>query len=92
MFNLTKHKENAGQHPDFDGGQSLGLMLDKSRKVHNCFMFNLGWVCGDIVEDVDQHQEEGYEERHATWDVIIFMLLDTTPPLITIIINIPECL
>ena len=45
----TKHKENASQHPDLYSSESLSL----------------GRVGGDIVEDVDQHQEEGDEEGHA---------------------------
>ena len=47
---LTKDKENASQHPDLYSSKSLGL----------------GRVGGDVVEDVDQHQEEGDEESHAT--------------------------
>ena len=35
---------------------------------------NLWRVGGDIVEDVDEHQEEGDEERHATCN-ITFMTL-----------------
>ena len=46
---LTKDKENASQHPDLNSSES----------------FSLWRVGGDIVEDVDQHQEEGDEEGHA---------------------------
>ena len=46
---LTEDKENASQHPDLYSSES----------------FSLGRVGGDIVEDVDQHQEEGDEEGHA---------------------------
>ena len=35
---------------------------------------NLRRVGGDIVEDVDEHQEEGDEERHAPCN-ITFMTL-----------------
>ena len=35
---------------------------------------NLWRVGGDIVEDVDEHQEEGDEERHAPCN-ITFMTL-----------------
>ena len=35
---------------------------------------NLRRIGGDIVEDVDEHQEEGDEERHATCN-ITFMTL-----------------
>ena len=27
----------------------------------------LGGVCGDVVEDVDKHQEQGDQQRHSTW-------------------------
>ena len=37
----TEHKKNAGQHPGLYGSESLCL----------------GSVGGDVVEDVDQHQE-----------------------------------
>ena len=47
---FTEHKQDAGQHPYFNGGESLSF----------------GRVGGDIVEDVDQHQEQCYQQRHAT--------------------------
>ena len=43
-----KHKENAGQHPGFNSSQTL----------------RLGCVGGDVVEDVDQHQEQGDQQGH----------------------------
>jgi hypothetical protein len=46
---LTKYEENASQHPD----------------LYSSEPFSLGRVGGDIVEDVDQHQEESDEEGHA---------------------------
>ena len=36
---LTEDKEDAGEHPDLDGGEALGL----------------GRVRSDVVKDVDQH-------------------------------------
>ena len=45
---LTKNKKYADQHPDLYCSQS----------------FSLGRVGGDIVEDVDQHQEQGDQEGH----------------------------
>ena len=29
--------------------------------------FSLGGVGGDVVEDVDQHQEQGDQESHPAW-------------------------
>ena len=43
-----KHKEDACQHPCLDSGESL----------------RLGSVGGDVVEDVNQHQEQGDEKGH----------------------------
>ena len=48
---ITKNEEDAGQHPDLDGRQTLGL----------------GRVGRDVVEDVDEDEEEGDQERHAAW-------------------------
>ena len=45
---LTKNKKYADQHPDLYCSQS----------------FSLGRVGGDVVEDVDQHQEQGDQEGH----------------------------
>lgn len=47
---FTKDEENACQHPDLDGRQS----------------FSFRRVCRDVVEDVDQDQEEGDQQSHAT--------------------------
>ena len=47
---LTEYKEDACEHPDLDGGESLGL----------------GRVGRDVVEDVDQHEEQCDEQRHPT--------------------------
>ena len=43
-----KHEEDACQHPGLDSGESL----------------RLGSVGGDVVEDVDQHQEQGDQQGH----------------------------
>ena len=45
---LTENEEDAGQHPDLDGCESLCL----------------GGVGGHVVEDVDEDEEEGDEEGH----------------------------
>ena len=45
----SEHEEDASQHPDLDGGETLGL----------------GRVGVDVVEDVDENEEEGDEESHA---------------------------
>ena len=45
-------KENAGQHPNLDSSEALSL----------------GGVSVDIVEDVDEDEEEGDEQRHAARD------------------------
>ena len=50
QYNLTKDKENACQHPYLNSSEGL----------------RLGRVGGDVVEDVDQHQEQRYQQRHAT--------------------------
>ena len=52
-----KHEEDACQHPGLDSGESL----------------RLGSVGGDVVEDVDQHQEQSDQEchpprNHIHWD------------------------
>ena len=47
-----KHEEDACQHPGLDSGESL----------------RLGSVGGDVVEDVDQHQEQGDQEGHPSGD------------------------
>ena len=52
LYESTKYKENAGQHPGFYGSQTLSL----------------GCVGGHCVEDVDQHQEQGDQEGHPTRD------------------------
>ena len=52
LYKSTKYKKNAGQHPGFYRSQPLCL----------------GCVGGDGVEDVDQHQEQGDQERHPTGD------------------------
>lgn len=43
-----KDEKNASHHPSWNGGES----------------FNVWRVVGDGVEDVDQDQEEGHEDRH----------------------------
>ena len=43
LYESTKYKENAGQHPGFYSCQTLGL----------------GGVGGHVIEDVDKHQEQG---------------------------------
>ena len=53
----SKDKEDAGDDPGWDGGES----------------FNVGRVCRDVGEDVDQHEEEGHQQGHPTrnyfrWD------------------------
>ena len=48
----TENEEDAGQHPDLNGCQALGL----------------GRVRVDVVEDVDEHEEESDQERHAPGD------------------------
>ena len=48
---LTEDEEDACEHPDLDGGESLGL----------------GRVGRDVVEDVDQHEEQRDQQRHPTW-------------------------
>ena len=45
----SEHEEDAGKHPDFDGGEALGL----------------GRVGVDVIEDVDEDKEESDEESHA---------------------------
>ena len=47
-----KHKEDAGEHPG----------------LYCCQTLSLGCVGGDGVEDVDQHQEQGDQERHPPWN------------------------
>ena len=47
---LTKHEQNACEHPNLDGRQAFGLRR----------------VCRDVVEDVDQDQKEGDQKRHST--------------------------
>ena len=49
---FTEDKENASQHPYFDGGEALGF----------------GGVGVDVVEDVDKDEEESDEQRHAPGD------------------------
>ena len=46
----TKYKQDAGQHPNLDGGQP----------------FSFGRVGCDVVENVDQDQEERDEQGHAS--------------------------
>ena len=50
---LTKDKENADQHPDLYSSQALSL----------------GRVGGHVVEDIDQHQEQGDQEGHPSYTV-----------------------
>ena len=52
LHQRAEHEEDAGQHPGLDGGQPLRLR----------------GVCGHCVEDVDEHQEDGDEERHPAGD------------------------
>ena len=52
-----KHEEDACQHPGLDSSESL----------------RLGSVGGDVVEDVDQHQEQSDQKchpprNHIHWD------------------------
>ena len=47
-----EHEEDAGQHPGLDSRQTLRLR----------------GVGGHVVEDVDQHQEQGDQEGHPAGD------------------------
>ena len=51
-YESPEHKEDTGQHPGLYCRQTLGLR----------------GVGGDRVEDVDQHQEQGHQERHPARD------------------------
>ena len=44
--------------------QTFNLTRQDCRQV----TFSLGSVGGDVVEDVDQHQEQGDQERHPARD------------------------
>ena len=57
----SKNEENTRQHPGLNCGQA----------------FRLGCVGGDVVEDVDQHQEESHEQGHPTCqeDTIVIVVL-----------------
>ena len=50
----SKHKEDAGEHPG----------------LYCCQTLSLGCVGGDVIEDVDQDQEQGDEERHPPRDYV----------------------
>ena len=52
LYEGAEHEEDAGEHPGLDGRQPL----------------RLGRVRRHRVEDVDEHQEEGDEERHPAGD------------------------
>ena len=57
---LTKDEEDTRQHPNLDGRETLGL----------------GGVGRDVVEDVDQHEEEGDQQSHPTCGEKKIKLLD----------------
>ena len=60
---LTKDKQNASQHPNLYSSET----------------FSLGRVSGDIVEDVDQHQEEGHQESHAPYYLLCCFYIQKCP-------------
>ena len=45
-----KYKQDASQHPDFNGCESFGF----------------GRVCVDVIEDVDEDKEDSDEDGHST--------------------------
>ena len=68
-YQSSEHKEYTGQHPDLYGSHACitNVKIGTSQLLGDLTLC-LGSVGGDVVEDVDQHEEERDEERHPPGD------------------------
>ena len=66
LHESSKDKDNAGNHPGLHCCQALSLAKIYIVKVY-CVgnLTNLGWICLNGVEDVDEDEEDGDEQRHS---------------------------
>jgi hypothetical protein len=68
------------QHPLSRQG-NIGINHINTHQHKSDILAHLGGVCGHIVEDVDEYQEQGNQQGHSTWKWILSIMLHIESPL-----------